>query len=202
MEPLGIDGAWVLTPRIHRDNRGDFHEWFRGAEFAADLGYEFTLSQANCSVSHRGVVRGIHFSDVPPGQAKYVICPAGEILDVVVDIRIGSPDYGRWEAVTLSAANCRAIFITEGLGHAFIALSPSATVMYLCSTPYAPAIERGITPFDPAIGISWPQDTEVTLSDKDATAPTLAEAAASGLLPTHAACQAHQSHLRTTTPTP
>jgi dTDP-4-dehydrorhamnose 3,5-epimerase len=195
MEPLGIDGAWMLSPRVNRDNRGEFHEWFRGAEFAADLGYEFRLSQANCSVSGRGVVRGIHFCAVPPGQAKYVICPEGEILDVVVDLRTGSPGYGRWEALTLSARNRRAVFISEGLGHGFMALSASATVMYLCSTPYAAALERGINPFDPALAIGWPDHGPVTLSDKDAAAPSLAEAAAAGLLPSHAACQAWQARL-------
>lgn len=200
MEPLGIDGTWVHTPQVHRDNRGDFHECFRGAEFTSALGYQLELSQANCSVSHRGVLRGLHFSDVPPGQAKYVICPDGEIMDVVVDIRIGSPTYGRWESVTLSAGNRRAIFISEGLGHAFLALSSTATVIYLCSTPYTPETEHSVNAFDPEIGIRWPQDMSVTFSDRDAAAPTLAETAAAGLLPTYSAYRTRQAELRQAQP--
>ncbi len=160
MEPMGIDGAWTFTPDIHPDSRGDFHEWFRASEFSDDLGYRFELAQANCSVSRRGVIRGIHFTQVPPGQAKYVVCPGGAILDVVVDLRLGSPSYGRWEAVRLDDQTRRAVFLAEGLGHAFMALSDQATVMYLCSTPYAPGIEHGIHPLDPALAIDWPLAAE------------------------------------------
>jgi dTDP-4-dehydrorhamnose 3,5-epimerase len=188
LEPLSIEGAWAFTPSIHRDNRGSFHECFRGAEFLRSLGYHFGLSQANCSVSHRGVIRGVHFTDVPPGQAKYVMCLSGAVLDVVVDLRTGSPTFGSWEAVPLDDQDGRALFISEGLGHAFMALSPEATVMYLCSTPYAPGIEHGVHPLDPAIGIAWPRDGDPILSGKDAQAPTLAEAGRTGLLPSYAAC--------------
>ena len=93
MESLSIDGAWAFTPPIHRDDRGSFHEWYRGGELAESLGYRLDIAQANCSVSRRGVIRGIHFADVPPGQAKYVSCVAGAILDVVVDLRAGSPTF-------------------------------------------------------------------------------------------------------------
>ncbi len=197
MEPLGlIEGAWVVTPRVHRDHRGSFHEWFRGDEFAGTAGYRFPLSQANCSVSHRGVLRGIHFAEVPPGQAKYVICPAGVVMDVVVNLRTGSPGYGHWEAVTISGDDHRAVVISEGLGHAFMALSASATVVYLCSAPYSPPAEHTVHALDPAIGIRWPQDVPVTLSDRDAAAPSLAEAAAAGLLPGYPACAAQLARAR------
>jgi len=187
VDSLGIDGAWCFTPRVHSDSRGDFLEWFRGAEFAADLGYQFGVAQANCSVSRAGVIRGIHFTDVPPGQAKYVICASGAILDVVVDLRAGSPDFGRWEAVRLDDQSRRAVFLAEGLGHAFMALSPQATVLYLCSTPYAPGIEHGVHPLDPDLGIAWPLDGAApVLSEKDAAAPTLAQARRDGLLPRYA----------------
>ena len=187
MEPMGIDGAWTLAPDIHPDSRGDFHEWFRASEFSDNLGYRFELAQANCSVSHRGVIRGIHFTQVPPGQAKYVVCPSGAILDVVVDLRLGSPSYGRWEAVRIDDRTRRAVFISEGLGHAFMALSDQATVMYLCSTPYAPGIEHGIHPLDPALAIAWPLDVEPVLSAKDASAPGLEEVRQAGLLPAYRA---------------
>lgn len=196
MQALDVDGAWLFTPRVHRDNRGSFLEWFVHAELGADLGHPMDIAQANGSVSRRGVIRGIHFSDVPPGQAKYVTCVSGAILDVVVDLRVGSPGFGHWEAVQLDDENRRALYIAEGLGHAFAALSDQATVLYLCSTPYAPGREHGVHPLDPAIGIAWPHDGAAILSDKDAAAPSLAEARAAGLLPDYADCQAHAALLR------
>ena len=196
MNPLGIEGAWVFSPQVHSDDRGSFAEAFRGTEFAADLGYRLDVAQVNCSVSRRGVIRGIHYADVPPGQAKYVTCVAGAILDVVVDLRAGSPSFGKWEAVQLDAGTRRAVFLAEGLGHAFMALTDDATALYLCSTPYAPGREHGVDPRDPAIGIAWPLDTEPVLSEKDAAAPTLDEALRAGQLPRYADCAAYQDALR------
>ena len=198
MQPLGIEGAWVYEPQVHNDDRGSFAETFRGAEFAADLGYRLDVAQANCSVSRRGVIRGIHYADVPPGQAKYITCMAGVILDVIVDLRTDSPSFGKWEAVRLDAATRRAVFIAEGLGHAFTALTDGATALYLCSTPYAPGREHGIHPMDPAIGIAWPMDEDwaPVLSEKDATAPTLDEALRAGQLPRYEDCTAYQDALR------
>jgi dTDP-4-dehydrorhamnose 3,5-epimerase len=196
MKALDIDGAWLFTPQIHGDRRGSFLEWFRDAEFSADVGHRLDLSQANCSVSRRGVVRGIHFSDVPPGQAKYVTCASGAIIDVAVDLRVGSPGFGRWQAVRLDDESRSALYLGEGLGHAFVALSDQATVLYLCSTPYAPAREHGVHPLDPEIGIVWPDGLDPVLSDKDAAAPSLAQAQAAGLLPTYEACQAYVAALR------
>ena len=191
MDPLGIEGAWTFTPRIHLDNRGNFHEWFRLADLPdlpGQMGSRFTLAQANCSVSRRGVIRGVHFSDVPPGQAKYIVCASGSVIDVVVDIRVGSPTYGSWEAVELDDDSRRAIYISEGLGHAFTAVSPEATVMYLCSTAYAPEREHEVYPLDPDLEIAWPKDVEPILSAKDAAAPGLDEARRAGLLPRYEDC--------------
>jgi dTDP-4-dehydrorhamnose 3,5-epimerase len=196
MEPAGIDGAWIFTPRIFDDSRGSFLEWFRAGEISASLGYEPQVAQANCSVSRRGVIRGIHFADVPPGQAKYVGCVSGAILDVIVDVRAGSPSYGRWEAVRLDEENRRAVYLSEGLGHAFMALSPEATVMYLCSTAYTPGREHGVHPLDPDIGIAWPAGAEAVLSQKDAAAPTLEQAREAGLLPAYADCASYLAGLR------
>jgi dTDP-4-dehydrorhamnose 3,5-epimerase len=196
VNPLGIEGAWVFTPQVHSDDRGSFAEAFRGAEFAADLGYRLDVAQVNCSVSRRGVIRGIHYADVPPGQAKYVTCVAGAILDIVVDVRAGSPSFGKWEAVQLDAGTRRAVFLAEGLGHAFMALTDDATALYLCSTPYAPGREHGVDPRDPAIGIAWPLDTEPVLSEKDAAAPTLDEALRAGLLPSYQECAGYAETLR------
>jgi dTDP-4-dehydrorhamnose 3,5-epimerase len=190
MESLDLDGAWVFTPHIHADRRGSFHEWFSSARLEALAGRSLEVAQANCSVSRRGVIRGIHFCDVPPGQAKYVTCTSGSVLDVIIDIRLGSPGFGRWIAVELTAANGTAVFIEEGLGHAFAALTEDATVFYLCSTPYDSSREHGINPLDPDIGIDWPFDGTPILSDKDAAAPSLRAAIADQLLPDYALSKA------------
>jgi dTDP-4-dehydrorhamnose 3,5-epimerase len=178
-------------PRVHRDDRSSFAEAFRGAEFAADLGYQLSVAQVNCSVSRGGVIRGIHYSDVPAGQAKYVTCVSGAVLDVVVDLRVGSPGFGKWETVRLDEQDRRAVFLAEGLGHGFMALSEQATVLYLCSTPYAPGREHGVHPLDPTLGIAWPLDgpgDTPILSAKDAAALPLEEALLSGALPSYGDC--------------
>jgi dTDP-4-dehydrorhamnose 3,5-epimerase len=201
VQSLGIDGAWVYTPQVHEDDRGSFTEAFRGAEFAADVGYRLEVAQSNCSVSRRGVIRGVHYADVPPGQAKYVTCVAGAGLDVIVDVRVGSPTFGKWEAVHLDGASHRAVFLSEGLGHAFMALSDQATLLYLCSTPYAPGREHGVDPLDPALGIAWPLDETggtPLLSPKDAAAPALEDALQAGQLPSYEDCTAYQDELRAT----
>ncbi|MEU3148127.1 MULTISPECIES: dTDP-4-dehydrorhamnose 3,5-epimerase [unclassified Streptomyces] len=196
MRALDLEGAWVLEPKVFPDDRGSFHEWFRGEEFRGATGYDLSIAQANCSVSRRGVLRGVHFADVPPGQAKYVTCVRGAVLDVVVDLRLGSPAYGSWEAVRLDDDSRHAVFLAEGLGHAFMALTDDATVVYLCSTGYAPGREHGVHPLDPALGIEWPQGIDPVLSPKDEQAPTLAEAERLGLLPSYEACRARSKELR------
>jgi dTDP-4-dehydrorhamnose 3,5-epimerase len=188
IRPLAIDGAYEITTVQHADPRGVFLEWFKATTFREAVGRDLELAQANCSVSAAGVIRGIHFSDVPPGQAKYVMCVAGAVLDVVVDIRVGSPTFGKWDSVLLDDTDRRGIFLSEGLGHAFMSLAEDSTTVYLCSTPYAPGREHAMNPLDPAIGIDWPtigRDGEPlahVLSEKDAAAPSLSEAADLGLL--------------------
>ncbi len=188
MEALSIEGAWVYTPKIFPDNRGLFNEWYRIGEFAGDLGYPLDLRQVNCSVSKKGVVRGIHFTEVPPGQAKYVFCPSGALVDVIVDLRVGSPTFLRWEVVRLDEDDRRAVYLEHGLGHAIAALSPLATAVYLCTSSYAPATDHDIHPLDPDIGIQWPLGDEMILSAKDDEAPSLAELSDKGVLPTYAEC--------------
>ena len=192
--PLSISGVWSFAPILRPDDRGVFLESFKAAEVEAAIGHPFTLKQMNISSSRAGTVRGIHFADVPPSQAKYVQCFAGRILDVVVDIRVGSPTFGRWDAIELDDANRTGLYISEGLGHAFCALTESVTVGYLCSEPYAPTREHGIHPLDPALAMPWP-DTDLVLSPKDAAAPTLAEALAQGLLPQYEDCRAFTESL-------
>lgn len=202
MQALSIEGAWVYTPRIIRDARGAFNEAYRIGEFAADLGYPLDLQQVNTSVSRQGVIRGIHYTQVPPGQAKYVFCPSGALLDVVVDLRVGSPAFGRWESVRLDEQDRRAVFLEHGLGHAFMALTPTATAVYLCTSCYLPAADHDVSPLDPDIGIAWPGDAEPILSAKDEAAPTLAEAREAGLLPSYADCMRAAERMRAGTPSP
>jgi len=180
---LSIPGAWVFEPTRFEDDRGLFVSPYQEAAFVEATGAPLVVAQSNHSVSRRGVIRGVHYADVPPGQAKYVYCPRGALLDIVVDVRVGSPTFGAHEAVVLDAGSYRAVYLSEGLGHAFCALEDDTVASYLCSTPYAPAIERTVSPLDPALALPWPSDLTPVLSDKDSGGPTLAEAAAQGLLP-------------------
>lgn len=181
---MSIPDAYLIRPVKHEDERGLFLEWFQTERVQEALGYEFVVRQANTSVSRRGVFRGIHYADLPPGQAKYVTVTSGAILDYVVDLRVGSPTFARWEAVRLDDADRHAVFLAEGLGHAFIALTEQATVSYLVSDVYRPDREHAVHPLDPEIALTLPADVgEPILSDKDAEAPSLAEALRSGVLP-------------------
>jgi dTDP-4-dehydrorhamnose 3,5-epimerase len=193
---LAVPDTYLLDLVPHDDSRGRFVEWFRADLLSAVTGYTFPLAQANHSVSDRGVLRGVHFALVPPGQAKYVYCPTGAILDVVVDIRVGSPTFGVHDAVLLDSERPRAMFLSEGVGHAFVSLAPQSSVAYLVSSPYAPEREFGIDPLDPELALPWPEDLTLELSAKDRTAPSLAEARERGLLPTMAQCAARYAELR------
>lgn len=181
---LDITGAWEITPQLHTDSRGLFFEWLTAREFSAFAGHRLDVQQANCSVSAAGVLRGLHFAELPPSQAKYVTCLSGSVFDVVVDIRVGSPTFGRWDSVVLNDGDRRSVYISEGLAHGFLALEDNSTVMYLCSAEYSPQREHTICATDPALEINWPSGHELVLSDRDAAAPTLDEVRAAGLLPT------------------
>ncbi|MEU3273382.1 dTDP-4-dehydrorhamnose 3,5-epimerase [Saccharomonospora sp. NPDC006951] len=195
---LAISGSYEFTPRVFPDERGLFVAPFQAETFVETVGHPLRLGQTNHSVSRRGTIRGIHFADTPPGQAKYVYCPRGALLDVIVDIRVGSPTFGQWDSVLLDSRSYRAVYVAEGLGHGFIALEEDTVMAYACSTGYNPGAEHGITPTDPALGLPWPADLTPILSEKDTKAPTLAEARESGLLPSYEACAAHYATLRGT----
>ena len=187
VEPLEIEGAWVFTPRVHGDERGAFLEWFKDPVFAEAVGHRLDLVQANASISAKGVLRGIHFADVPPGQAKYVTCVKGSVLDVIVDIRVGSPTFGRWTSVLLDDRDRRAVYLSEGLGHGFCSREDGSTVVYLCSEGYNPwrACDTSAGPGDRGqVGAGRGQAGVV--SERLGRAQSLAEAAAAGLLPTWA----------------
>ncbi len=181
---LSIPDAYEITPKQFADDRGVFLEWYRFDRLEQTIGHPLNLAQANTSVSKRGSVRGIHFADVPPSQAKYVTATHGAVLDFVIDIRVGSPTYGRWDSVLLDDTDRRAVYIAEGLGHCFVALTDNATVSYLVTSPFNPTREHGINPLDTDIGLVFPPEAgELLLSPKDTDAPGLSEAAALGLLP-------------------
>lgn len=199
---LAVPGAWEITPVVHTDERGAFFEWFTDPGFSEIAGHRLDLRQANCSVSRAGVLRGVHFAELPPSQAKYVTCMSGAVVDVVVDIRVGSPTFGRWDAVVLDDRAHRAVYLSEGLGHAFLALQDDSVVAYLCSAGYHPTREHTVDPLDPFLGIDWhswlsesPAD-ELILSERDRAAPTLEQARADGLLPRWEQARAFVEELR------
>lgn len=197
LEPVtGFEGALRLVPTVFPDQRGTFHEWFKASAFEEATGYPLDLQQANMSTSRAGALRGLHYAEVPPGQGKLVVCPAGAVFDVLVDVRAGSETFGRWAGFELSAENRQGLYIPAGFAHGFLALS-DATVVYLTTSEYQPEVEHGIDPFDPRIGVEWPETPgERVLSEKDAQAPGLDEAAASGILPTVEECRAYHTELR------
>ncbi|MGY2002408.1 dTDP-4-dehydrorhamnose 3,5-epimerase family protein [Blastococcus sp. SYSU DS1024] len=193
---LAVPDSYVIDLTPHGDARGRFTEWYRADLLSQAVGHPLTLAQANHSVSGAGVLRGVHFALVPPGQAKYVYCPAGRVLDVVVDVRVDSPTFGVHDAVLLDSEQPRAVYLAEGLGHAFVALADRSSVTYLVSSPYDPGREFGVSPLDPDLDLPWPADLDLELSAKDRDAPTLTQARDQGVLPTMAQCAARYAQLR------
>ncbi len=193
---LSIPDSYVITPKQFGDDRGVFLEWYRFDKLEEVTGRSIDLAQANTSVSKRGVVRGIHFAQIPPSQAKYVTVAHGAVLDYVIDIRVGSPTFGKWESVLLDDVDRRGVFLAEGLGHAFVALTDDTVVSYLVTATFNAEREKGINPLDPEVGLVFPPEAgEPLLSPKDTDAPGLSEAAASGLLPTWDEARAFYSTL-------
>jgi dTDP-4-dehydrorhamnose 3,5-epimerase len=183
LTPLGIDGVWLAESPVWSDSRGFFREWFKSEDVKAATGREFGIEQANISLSSAGTLRGIHYSIAPRGQAKWVTCVSGSIQDVVVDIRPDSKTFGQWIDVELNGDLGRAVLISEGLGHAFLALEDNTTVAYLVSTPFSPTDEFEINPLDEKIGIKWSMDlNSLKISEKDKVAPTLDERLTEGNL--------------------
>jgi len=193
---LSIPDSYEITPKQFGDDRGVFLEWYRFDKLEEKVGHSLDLAQANTSVSKRGSVRGIHFADIPPSQAKYVTAVHGAVLDYIIDIRVGSPTYGRWDSVLLDDADRKAVYIAEGLGHCFVALTDNATVSYLVNSTFNPGREHGINPLDEEVGLVFPPEAgELLLSPKDTDAPGLAAAAAAGLLPSWDAARTYYDSL-------
>lgn len=194
---LAVLDAYEFSSSVFPDARGSFTAPYSEPEFVEAVGHPLHVAQANVSVqARRGVLRGVHFAAVPPGQAKYLWVPRGAVLDVVVDLRVGSPTFGEWDAVRCDDVSGTAMYLAEGLGHAFVALRDDTVVSYLCSTGYDPVNEHTISPLDPAFGLPWPDDVPPILSDRDRDAPSLADTVAAGLLPSYDACLRRYAALR------
>lgn len=187
---LAVEGAFVFTPRVHHDARGIFTSPLQGEEFARVVGHPMPVVQTNHNRSARGVLRGVHFTTTPPGQAKYVHCARGRARDVVVDLRLGSPTFGAWDTVEMDAESFRSVYLPVGVGHAFVALEDDTVMSYLVSSPYRPGLEQSLDPFDADLALPWPGDLPLTRSERDAHAVGLAEARARGMLPRYEDCLA------------
>jgi dTDP-4-dehydrorhamnose 3,5-epimerase len=174
--PLGIEGAWLAESPVLKDDRGSFREWFKAEDIKSVTGRNFGIEQANISVSTRGTLRGIHYSIAPRGQAKWITCVSGSIQDVIVDIRLDSKTFGQWIDIELNGDSGKSVFISEGLGHGFLALEDNTTVAYLVSTPFSPTDEYEINPLDEKIRVNWGLElNELKMSYKDKSAPNLSE---------------------------
>lgn len=183
---LKVEGAHAFAAGAFSDTRGMFISLFQESVFTEATGHRlFPVAQVSYSVSNRGVVRGVHYTATPPGGAKYVYCARGRALDFVVDLRVGSPTFGRWDSLVLDQYEAQAVYFPVGVGHLFVALQEETVMTYTLSTEYVAENELAISPFDPDLGLTLPDEIEPVLSDRDRNAPGLAEARAQGMLPDH-----------------
>ncbi|EDY42537.1 dTDP-4-dehydrorhamnose 3,5-epimerase family protein [Streptomyces sp. SPB074] len=187
---LAVSGAYAFTPPVFEDERGLFTSPYQEPAFVEALGHPlFRVAQSNHSKSRRGTVRGIHYTVTPPGVAKYVYCARGRAIDIVVDIRVGSPTFGRWDSAVLDPEGFGAMYFPVGVGHAFIALEDDTVMSYMLSGSYEADNELSLSPLDPALGLPIPTDVEPLLSARDTAAPPLARALAEGGLPEYDKCR-------------
>ncbi len=193
---LAVPDSFLLTATKLPDERGFFSESLRQKDFTEQTGHVFPIGQVNVSLSHRGVLRGIHAVALPPGQAKMVTCHRGVILDVVVDLRVGSPTFGVWDTNVLEGGSGDSVYVAEGLGHGFVSLSDDSLVGYLCSTEHVPGTQIDVAPFDPELGIDWGIGADAMVSAKDAAAPGVTQLCAVGRLATYQECLDYYAALR------
>jgi dTDP-4-dehydrorhamnose 3,5-epimerase len=187
---LAFDGVYIVSPTISSDDRGVFLELFSQPVFQQVVGHQLSVAQINCALSRRGSIRGIHSTALPPGQSKYIACISGAIIDIVVDIRVGSPTYGESISVQLDAEKRQVLYLAEGHGHGIAPLTEEATFVYLCSSTYSPDQQIVINPLDPELALPWPPAEKFTLSEQDKNAPTLSQAKRLGILPAYSDCLA------------
>lgn len=186
---LAVEGALEFTPSAYPDERGLFVAPFQGPALAQARGQgTFPVRQANQSRSRRGALRGIHYTRTPPGVAKYVSCAHGRALDIVVDLRVGSPTYGRWECVEMNQESFRSVYFPVGVGHAFIALEDDTVMSYMLNGSYVAENELAVSALDPRLALPIPDGLEMILSPRDRVAISLEDAARQGLLPEYDRC--------------
>ncbi len=190
VRPLDISGAFLISSRRFTDERGAFVEVYREDVLTEALGYQPGIVQSNYSVSHRNVLRGVHGATVPPGLAKLVTCLRGTMLDFAIDLRTGSPTFGKWDMTVLDGHGTTSVYLEEGLGHAFVALEDDTCVQYQCSELYRAQDVVTVNPLDPELGLPLRLPGDPILSGGDAAAPALREAAELGLLPSYDSCTA------------
>ncbi|AXI80321.1 dTDP-4-keto-6-deoxy-D-glucose epimerase [Peterkaempfera bronchialis] len=193
---MAVPDAFRITPHKLTDLRGNFYESFRSDRLAEELGRPFPVAQVNYSVSRKGTLRGLHGTLLPPGQAKIVCCVRGAVLDIVVDLRLGSPAFGVHEVNWLDADSGDTVFVAEGLVHGFLALADDTCISYLCSTEFVPGTQLDIDPFDAELALPWQLTEEPVMSAKDSGALSVAQARDAGLLADYDACLAHYASLR------
>jgi NDP-hexose 3,5-(Or5-) epimerase len=179
---MKIPGTFLITPDHIPDERGTFYESMRSDALERAAGVVFRPEQINYSVSRRHTLRGIHSVRIPPGQAKYVTCVRGVLRDFVVDLRIGSPTFGEHQVNELDADSGRSVYVPEGVGHGFLTLTDDACICYIVSTTYVPGTQIDINPLDPELDLPWNCPGTPLISEKDANAPTVAEAVQAGIL--------------------
>ena len=175
-EMLGIVGAFLLNPPTFKDDRGTFTQTFQKNDVFETIGIDFNPVQVNVSTSRKGVLRGIHYAEPIPGQAKYLTVSNGSILDFIVDLRVDSPSFGEWISLVLEAGSKQSLFIDSGLGHAFLSLEENTTVTYLVDQEFNPMKEHSINPFDSSISLKFPlEESQLVISNKDKLAPSFEE---------------------------
>jgi dTDP-4-dehydrorhamnose 3,5-epimerase len=179
---LSIAGAYLVESPVWGDDRGYFREWFKERDLD-EAGVAFPIQQANLSMSRRGVIRGLHYSLAPEGQAKLVTCAYGEVVDVIVDVRVGSPTFGTVETIHLAANEEQSVLVPVGAAHGFCVTTEVAALTYLLSSPFNAELELEINPFDESLAVVWPLSGEPLVSAKDAQAPSLADRLREGQLP-------------------
>jgi NDP-hexose 3,5-(Or5-) epimerase len=183
IEQLRIPGVKLITPNPIEDERGVFYESMRCSRMTRMAGGEFRPMQINYSVSRRHTLRGLHGVRVPPGQVKLVTCVRGKLRDVLVDLRVGSPFFGEYEVNTLTADSGCSVYIPDGVLHGFLALTDDTCICYVNSREHVPNTQIDINPLDPDLALPWDCPEEPLLSQKDAQAPSVAEALERSLLP-------------------
>lgn len=186
---LAMDGLWEFVTRVDTGPRASLVVPFSAPEFIGAVGKEFVLGHLNLCTARAGVLRGIHYRQRVAGQSKYVFCQSGSYWDVAVDLRMGSPSFGKWLGTYLVGGSGKSVYLSEGFGHGFLALEDDSTLCYMSSEPFVPAREGRLNPWDLALGIKWPtstlEGTAITprAGQRDMSAGSLSEAIASGILP-------------------